>query len=740
MSVNRALMFKDCMDSCNMVDMGFNGPRYTWTNKREIHSLIQERIDRFFVNPEWCTLYPEAKVSHLTRCHSDHCPVLLQIAPSRWTRRTHLFKFQSFWLSDPSFPQVVQKAWTNAPHLQEAIKAFTRDASDWNRNHFGNIFARKRRLMSRLDGIQRALALSPLVSLVELERKLQADLYCVLRQEEELWTLKSRVNWLISGDRNTSFFHVSTLVRRRRNSITSIMSKEGEWVHDEMAVKEVIRDRFFELYTSSLSFSPLEINAVSAWQNRLSDEDRDSINKAVSDEEIKNGLWSLKAFKAPGPDGLHAGFFQRFWLTVGSSVKEEVKRIFANWEVSEEVNKTLIVLIPKIPGPETLSNYRPISLCNTIYKIVSKILVARLRPLLGNIISPLQSAFVPGRRGTNNAIIAQELIHTISRKKGRSGFMAIKIDLEKAYDKLEWSFIRFMLNRVNLPQSLIKLIMSCISTVSTSILVNGGTLDPIFPSRGIRQGDPLSPYVFILCMDFLGQLIEEECSKKRWNPVRASKSGLAFSHLFFADVLVLFAKANQANCLVIREVLNEFCSKSGQSVSGAKSRVYFSPNVGRDDRESLRDILGFQSTPNLGKYLGIPLKHPGASANDFNFILDRVMQKMSGWKSNLLSLAGRAVLVKHVSSTIPNYVMQCNHLPGKIIDGIDRVNRNFLWGSSDTVRKMHWMGWDKVSQPKKEGGLGLQTARGRNLALLAKLNWRFQTEGDSLWVKVLKGK
>ena len=292
--------------------------------------------------------------------------------------------------------------------------------------------------MARLDGIQRALALRPLDSLVELERKLQADLNCVLSQEEELWALKSRVNWLISSNQNTAFFHVSTLVRRRRKSIISIMSKKGERVHDEMAVKEVIRDGFSELYTSSLSYSPLEILAALAWQTRLSDEKRDNIDKAVSEEEIKSGLWSLKAFKAPGlgPDGLHAGFFQRFWLTVGTSVKEEVIKNFAMREVPKEVNKTLIVLIPKIPGPETLSNYRPISLCNTIYKIVSKILVARLRPLLGKLISPLQSTFVPRRKGTDNAIIAQELIHTISRKKGRTGFMAIKLIWRKLMTSL----------------------------------------------------------------------------------------------------------------------------------------------------------------------------------------------------------------------------------------------------------------------------------------------------------------
>ena len=122
-------------------------------------------------------------------------------------------------------------------------------------------------------------------------------------------------------------------------------------------------------------------------------------------------------------------------------------------------------------------------------------------------------------------------------------------------------------------------------------------------------------------MDFLSQLIEEKCSTKSWLPVKASKSGMAFSHLFFADDLVLFAKADQSNCAVIREVLDLFCSRSGHSVSGAKSRVYFSPNVGRDKREELCDILGFQSTPNLGKYLSIPIKHPGPSSQDFNLFL-----------------------------------------------------------------------------------------------------------------------
>ncbi|KAL0004773.1 hypothetical protein SO802_012334 [Lithocarpus litseifolius] len=484
---------------------------------------------------------------------------------------------------------------------------------------------------------------------------------------------------MIQGDRNTNFYHVSTLVRRKRNQILAIKNHVGEWIHEESAVKEMFMSGFNSIYTSSFTSGSRAAPNVSQWQARLSEEEKESIGGIASEEEIKSILWSLKAFKAPGPDGLHAGFFHRFWLIVG-------------------------------------------------------------KPYLDKLISPLQMAFVQGRKGIDNAIIVQEVVHTISKKKGRVGYMALKIDLEKAYDKIEWSFIRDMLIRANLPFDLIDIIMSCISTVSTSILFNGEALDPIFSFRGIRQGDPLSPYLFILCMEFLGQLIEEKSNAKLWQPVKASCSGPAFSHLFFADDLVLFAKADHTNCSAIRDVLDDFCSLSGQSVSDAKSRVYFSPNVDRESRESFCDILGFASTPSLGKYLGIPIKHPGSSSRDFNFILDRVKTKLAGWKANLLSLAGRVVLIQAISAAIPAYVKQCTHIPNKILEGIDRVNRNFLWGSSKSSKKIHWVGWQKVTKSKEEGGLGLQTTKGRNTALLAKLNWRLHVEEEAIWKGRKKGR
>ena len=196
------------------------------------------------------------------------------------------------------------------------------------------------------------------------------------------------------------------------------------------------------------------------------------------------------------------------------------------------------MLIPKTHGPESIGSYR-LSLCNSVYKIVSKILVGRIRPLLDQLISPCQAAFVPGRRGVDNAIVVQEIIHTMGRAKGKGGYMALKIDLEKAYDKLEWSFIRDTLLLYKFPSHLVSLIMSCVSSSTISVLFNGGALEFFQPTRGIRQGDSLSPYLFILCMEVLGALIVEKCEEQLWHPMSASRGGVAFSHLFFADDLVL---------------------------------------------------------------------------------------------------------------------------------------------------------------------------------------------------------
>lgn len=176
-------------------------------------------------------------------------------------------------------------------------------------NHFGNIFHRKRRLSARLKGIQSALADRPSSSLIDLERGLRAEFSEVLRLEEEFWSMKSRITWVIDGDRNTAFFHTSALVRRRRNKITCIKDRVGNWLNGDAVIADFIRQGFVDLFSSSQVSVPFEDWIPPCWHCRLGNDNRDRLDYPVRDSDIFDTLKTFKPFKAPGPDGLHAGFF-----------------------------------------------------------------------------------------------------------------------------------------------------------------------------------------------------------------------------------------------------------------------------------------------------------------------------------------------------------------------------------------------------------------------------------------------
>lgn len=519
---------------------------------------------------------------------------------------------------------------------------------------------------------------------------------------------------MVNGDYNTSFYHTSTLARRKPNRILTLQDSNGVWLTKAADVANHIREGFISLFTFGMEIGYRRPWNIPNWPVQISEEDAVELSCFVSDQEVKDALWSLKPFKALGPNGLHGGFFQRFWLLVGETVTNTVKGAFTNGKIMEHINKTLITLIPKHTRADRLGSFLPISLCNTIYKIITKIIVARFRPFLSNLIFPMQVAFVSSRKGLDNVIITQEILHTMSRKKGNVGYMANKIDLEKTYDRLEWSFVRDTLKLFNIPDYLVNVIMSYISSSSVAVLFNGGALEESHPMRGIRQGDPLSPYLFIMCMEVLRLMIKDKCDSKLWDLVKASRGRLAFSHLLFADDLILFGKADKKNYTSIKEALDSFCELSRQKVNNGKSRVYFSPNISEKRREELCSCLDLHSTPNLGKYLGFSLKLSGTTNQEFDFVIERAQGRLSGWKSHLLSFAGRVVLTQLVLSAIPVYVMQGTMLPTKTLEAIDRVSRNFVWRSSVEKRKLHTVSWAKITRPKKEGGLGLIAAKPKN--------------------------
>lgn len=312
-------------------------------------------------------------------------------------------------------------------------------------------------------------------------------------------------------------------------------------------------------------------------------------------------------------------------------------------------------------------------------KVISKVLVGRIRPHLEEIIGPLQSSFIPKRGTCDNALIAQEIVHHMHKKKGKSSYIMFKIDFEKAYDCVDWQFLRLTLSEFGFPHHTINLIMSCVTQANLSVKWNNEGLERFAPIRGLRQGDPMSPYLFVLCMEKLALLIQEKIASNKWLPVKISRIGLSISHLFFADDCLLFTKATTSQARLVKEVLHSFCLASGMKVNIHKSRFLPSRNIRRTKLAKFESIVEFQHTYNIGKYLGFPLLAGRVKNSDFAYILDKMNSRLAGWKGKLLSRAGRVTLAKSVLSSMPIYSMQNLWIPDGMCKQMDSCIKQFVW-------------------------------------------------------------
>ncbi|GMI93153.1 hypothetical protein HRI_002984600 [Hibiscus trionum] len=326
------------------------------------------------------------------------------------------------------------------------------------------------------------------------------------------------------------------------------------------------------------------------------------------------------------------------------------------------------------------------------------------------------------------------------KKKGKIGWMALKIDLEKAYDIFEWKFVHETLVELNIPIALINLIMHCVTSVSTQVLWNGSVFETFNPSRGIRQGDLLSPYLFVLCMERPTHAIQGGIELGAWKPIKLSRNEPQLSHLFFANDLVIFAETSLEQVDMVKQVFVDFCASSGQKVSAAKSRIFFSANVPNGARDMICHRLGYEEVDNLGMYLGVPLIHKRVTKVTHGYLIQKVRSKLSGWKAKNLSLAGRIILAKSVLSSILAYTMQFVLLPINVCNEIEGLIRRFLWGGSDERKGVSLVNWEEVCKPTTKGGLGIRQVFAQNKTFLMKVAFNLVTRPDCLWVQVLRSK
>jgi hypothetical protein len=408
--------------------------------------------------------------------------------------------------------------------------------------------------------------------------------------------------------------------------------------------------------------------------------------------------------KAQGSDGFSMAFFQQCWGVLKKDIMAIFSEVHNSCQFERSLNATFVSLIPKKVDALEVKDFRPISLVGGVYKIISKVLANRLKSVLGKIISSSQNAFIGGRQILDSVLIANECLDSQMRS-GEVGLLC-KLDLEKAYDHVNWDFLFYMLQRCGFGERWREWIKFCISTVKFSILVNGTPSGFFQSSRGIRQGDPLSPLLFVVVMEALSRMLYASMRQGLLSSFSVGIRGneaLVVNHLLFADDTLIFWRAQAEHVRNLRCTFLCFEAVSGLRINLGKSELVPIGEV--EDVESLAHILGCRIGSLLMTYLGMPLGASFKSISIWNGVIEKVERRLASWKKLYSSKGGRVTLIHNTLSSIPSYYLSLFPIPVNVAKKLERLQREFLWNGMDDETKFHLVNWHRICTPIKAGGL-----------------------------------
>ncbi|GJT53982.1 putative RNA-directed DNA polymerase, eukaryota, reverse transcriptase zinc-binding domain protein [Tanacetum coccineum] len=548
--------------------------------------------------------------------------------------------------------------------------------------------------------------------------------------EERFLKQKAKIQWLKEGDANLAYFHKAVKSRVCRSRMDTVTNSEGV-IFDN----NTVHDAFVTHYEMFLGHEgeTSNFNYANLFNVRINDQDAQDMVREISNQEVKDAIFSIGDDKSPGPDGFTAAFFKEAWNIIANDVYLAVREFFRNGTLLKEINHTIIALLPKVKSPSRVNDYRPISCCNVLFKCISKIIANRIKHSLKTIISPNQSAFIPGRSITDNILLTQELMHNYHLERGTPR-CAFKVDIQKAYDTVDWDFLRIILLGFGFHQKMVSWIMECVTSTSYSICVNGSLHGYFKGKRGLRQGDPLSPYLFTLVMEVLTLMLQRKVQQTDEFTYHRYCSKMELVNLCFADDLFLFAYGDVGSASIIKEALDEFKNASGLVPSLPKSTAYFC-NVLNHVKLSILQILPFEEGKLPVKYLGVPLVSSRLMIRDCNELVDKVQLRIQDWKNKSLSIAGRLQLIHSILGSMHIYWASVFILPTRVLLNIEQLMRQFLWCHGSSGKGKSKVAWEIVCLPKHEGGLGIRRLECFNSALMASHIWKLLTLKESLWLK-----
>ncbi|GKA60744.1 RNA-directed DNA polymerase, eukaryota [Tanacetum coccineum] len=568
------------------------------------------------------------------------------------------------------------------------------------------------------------------VDILSTRNNLLKDLHDLYSLEAADISQKAKIRWSIEGDENTKYFHGILKKRRSQLAIRGTLVN-GEWISSPHDVKQEFLSHFRNQF--SLPDSP-RIGFDFPFPNRLSSDQIEDLERPVSYDEVKSAVWGCGTNKSPGPDGFTFEFYRVFWALIDRDVFNAVSEFFESGCIPKGCNASFIALIPKIHDAKIVKDFRPISLIGSIYKIITKILANRLCFVLPSLISDVQSAFVSNRNILDGPFMLNELLSWCKHKK-RNAFI-FKVDFEKAFDTVKWDFLLDTLQAFGFGQKWCNWINGCLQSATGSVLVNGSPSSEFQFFRGLKQGDPISPFLFILIMESLHLSFSRVINEGLFKGIAINPS-FSISHLFYADDAVFVGEWNDSNIKTVVKVLKCFFLASGLKINLLKSKL-MGVGVNPNEVSRVATSIGCSTFTAPFKYLGVSVGDNMSRIASWDDIIFKVSNRLSKWKLKTLSIGGRLTLLKSVLSSIPLYHMSIFKAPIGVLNKLEAIRRNFFNGVDGSENKIAWIGWDKILSSKKSGGLGVSSLYASNRALLFKWVWRFFSQDTSWWSRFIQ--
>jgi hypothetical protein len=511
----------------------------------------------------------------------------------------------------------------------------------------------------------------------------------------------SRQTWMRLGEANTRLFHLMANNIRHRNFIRTL--HQG----GRLLTSQVDKINAAHQYFLNILGNRGVRHCVLKWENLgYTPFDLSDLDSMINEIELKNVIMGMQSEKAPGPDGFIGLFYKYCFEMIREDLTNAVNDFYHHkCKNLHLVNDANIILLPKREQADRIELFRPISLINSFMKIITKILANRLAPRMNEIVPISQNAFIQKRSIHDNFLYVQRVIRKLHKNNQPALF--IKLDISKAFDSLNWAYLLDVLGALGFSLKWRNWIASILGTSSSKIMINGKSIETVQHLRGVRQGDPLSPFLFILAIDPLQKMIEMASDKGILKRVLPKGAKLRCS--LYADDAGVFIRPDKHDLQVLKKILEIFERCSGLKINFEKIEIYpirYPNNLWTNLMEVFPDK--YSSFP--GKYLGLPLHYRNVKRIEVQPLIDKIRKRLAGWKGRLLSKAGRETLVKSVLSAQQIYHLTVFPVQKWLLRHIDKIRRSFLWKGEEPefCSGGHCLvNWSVTCLPKNKGGLGI---------------------------------